>query len=63
MTWTGEVTWQKWQQFYNKVLVKFVAGKGLKMTITVEGAPEEGVSKQKIDETKAALRELGLNDA
>lgn len=62
MTWTGEITWQKWQQFYNKVLAKFVAGKGLKMTVSIEVAPEEGVSKQKIEETKAALRELGLND-
>ena len=62
MTWTGEITWQKWQQFYNKVLAKFVAGKGLKMTLSVDVAPEEGVSKQKIEETKAALRELGLDD-
>jgi len=30
--------------------------------LKVEVAPEEGVSKQKLDETKSALRELGLND-
>jgi hypothetical protein len=62
LTWTGEVTWQKWQQFYNKVLAKFVTGKGLKMTVSVEVTPEGSISKQKVEETKAALRELGLND-
>src|SRR6266566_857589 len=34
----------------------------IKLTLKVEVAPEEGVSKQKLDETKSALRELGLND-
>jgi hypothetical protein len=34
----------------------------LKLTVKVEVAPEGGVSKQKLDETKSALRELGLND-
>jgi len=29
----------------------------------VEIAPESGISKQKIEETKVALRELGLDDA
>jgi hypothetical protein len=62
MVWSGDVTWQKWQQFYNKVLAKFVMGKGLKISVSVEVTPEGGVSKQKVEETKAALRELGLND-
>jgi putative DNA methylase len=35
---------------------------GLKLKLTVEVAPEGGISKQKIEETKAALRELGMND-
>jgi len=30
--------------------------------VKVEAAPEGGVSKQKLDETKSALRELGLSD-
>jgi hypothetical protein len=30
--------------------------------VIVEVSPEGGVSKQKIEETKSALRELGLND-
>jgi hypothetical protein len=62
LLWNGEVPAQKWMNFYTKVLSKFAGGKGLKITINVEVSPEGGVSKQKIEETKVALRELGLND-
>ena len=53
---------QKWMNFYTKVLAKFAAGKGLKLTVKVEAAPDGGVSTQKVEETKVALRELGLSD-
>jgi hypothetical protein len=59
-TWAGEVPAQKWMNFYTRVLAKFSAAKGMKLTVKVEIAPEGGVSKQKIDETKKALSELGL---
>jgi hypothetical protein len=49
--------------FYTKVLSKFAANAGLKLTLRVEVAPPEGISPQKVDETKAALRELGLKDS
>jgi hypothetical protein len=62
MAWTGEVPPQKWMKFYTAVLSKFAAGKGLKLKLSVEVSPEGGISKQKIDETKAALRELGMSD-
>ncbi len=62
MSWTGEIPPQKWMNFYTKVLSKFASACGLKLTLTVEATPEGGVSKQKLDETKSALRELGLND-
>ena len=45
-----------------KVLSKFASGKGLKLTVTVEAAPEGGISSQKVEETKVALWELGMND-
>jgi hypothetical protein len=48
--------------FYTRVLSKFASGKGLKLTLKVEVAPEGGVSQQKIDETRSALRELGLSE-
>jgi hypothetical protein len=62
LAWTGEIPPQKWMNFYTKVLSKFASARGLKLTVKVEASPEGGVSKQKVEETKAALRELGLND-
>jgi hypothetical protein len=63
LVWNGDVPHQKWMNFYTKVLSKFAATAGLKLTLRVEVAPVEGVSPQKVDETKVALRELGLKDS
>jgi hypothetical protein len=63
LVWSGDVPHQKWMNFYTKVLSKFAASAGLKLTLRVEVAPAEGVSPQKVDETKVALRELGLKDS
>jgi hypothetical protein len=63
LVWSGEVPHQKWMNFYTKVLSKFSGATGLKLTLRVEAAPPEGISPQKIDETKVALRELGLKDS
>jgi predicted dehydrogenase len=46
---------------YTKIVSKFAASKGVKLTVTFEAAPEGGVSKQRVEEVKAALRELGLH--
>jgi len=62
LKWSGEVTPQKWMNFYTRVLSGFAAGKGLKVTVSVEVSPEDGVSTQRVEETKVALRELGLKD-
>ena len=48
--------------FYTRVLSKFATGNGLKLTVNIEVAPDGGVSQQKLEETRSALRELGLND-
>lgn len=53
---------QKWMNFYTKVLSRFAASKGLKITLTVEVSQENVASEQKVEETKVALRELGLKD-
>lgn len=45
--------------FYTKVLTKYAANKGLKLTVQVELDGNEPISQQSIDETKTALRELG----
>lgn len=60
--WQGDVPPQKWMNFYTKVLSKFATQSGLRIGLTVEIAPEGGVSNQKVDEIKVALRELGLSD-
>ena len=53
---------QKWMNFYTKVLSKFATGKGLKLTVKVQASQEAGVTKQKIEEAKTAMRELGLDE-
>lgn len=62
LTWSGEVPAQKWMNLYTKVLTRFVSKGGLRITVTIEAAPSGGVTPQQAEETKAALRELGLED-
>lgn len=47
--------------FYTKVVSKFVATQGVKLTVTFEATPTGGISPQKLEETRTALRELGLD--
>jgi len=49
--------------FYTKVLARFAAGRGLKLTLTVEVSPEGGITEHEVEDTKVALRELGLDDS
>ncbi len=63
LRWSGEVPSQKWTNFYTKVLSRFAVGKGLKLIVSAEVADPTGISQQKIDEMKVALRELGLADS
>ena len=63
LSWQGEIQTQKWMNFYTKVLSKYATGDGLKLTLKIEITPSEGVSKQKVEDTKVALRELGLDDS
>lgn len=62
LTWIGDIPPQKWTTFYTKVLTKFATGKGLRLTLSLNVNAEDGISAQKIEETRAALLELGLND-
>ena len=59
-SWTGEVSPQKWMNFYTKVLSRFATGGGLKLTVSVQIAPPGGTTVSKVEETRVALRELGL---
>ena len=60
--WTGDIAPRKWVNFYTKVLARFAAGSGLKLSLTVDVEREDGVSRAKIQETKVALRELGMSE-
>jgi hypothetical protein len=60
--WSGELPAQKWMNFYTKVLSRFATGDGMKLTVTVDITPTGGVPKSKVDETRVALRELGLRE-
>ena len=62
VSWQGDVPPQKWMNFYTKVLSKFATQPGLTIGLNVEIAPQGGVSPQKVDEIRVALRELGLSD-
>lgn len=60
--WSGDIPLQKWMTFYTRVLSPFALGKGVKLTLNVEISPDEGISQQKIDQVRAGLRDLGLQD-
>ncbi len=62
LTWTGMVPPQKWSQLYMKVLTKLVSDGDVSLRLTIEAVPSEGAKEQMVDDTKAALRGLGLED-
>ena len=45
-----------------KVLTKLVSGGDLKIRVNIEATLNDSVADRQIEETKAALRGLGLND-
>jgi hypothetical protein len=52
---------QKWSQFYMKVLTNFATDPSLRIRVRLEVAPEEGISRSRLEDIEAALRELGLD--
>jgi hypothetical protein len=62
LTWHGEIAAQKWVNFYMKVLTKFASNQEMKLLLRVEISGDGSISQQKVEEMKAALRELGLDD-
>jgi hypothetical protein len=61
LSWSGDVEPHKWMNFYTKVLSKYAQDKSLKLKVQFYAEPKTGVSREKLEETKAALRDLGLN--
>jgi hypothetical protein len=62
VSWRGEVPWRQWMQFDTKVLSRLPTQEGLHLEVNFKASPPEGVGKDKVEETKTALRELGLDD-
>jgi len=62
LTWSGEVAPQKWTNLYMKVLTKFVSSGNLKIRVSIEAPLNEQLGDQQVEETKTALRGLGLDD-
>jgi hypothetical protein len=62
LAWSGEISPLKWMNFYHKVLTGFIIGSSVKLTTQMEILNNVGISRQKIDEIRMALRELGLNE-
>ncbi len=60
--WQGEVPPQKWMNFYTKVLSRFASTPGLKLKVVFEVPIERDQASAKADETRAGLKELGLDD-
>jgi hypothetical protein len=60
LKWSGEVAPQKWTNLYMKVLTKLVSGRDLKIRVSIEATLKE--ADQQLEETKTALRGLGLDD-
>jgi hypothetical protein len=60
LRWEGEVPWQKWTTFYNKVLSNLVSGE-VTVTVRVESRPSGGLPKNRADAVRDNLVELGLS--
>jgi hypothetical protein len=60
--WQGNVPPQKWMNFYTKVLSRFASTPGLRLTVSFEMPPESSITRAQIEETRTALRELGLDE-
>lgn len=60
--WSGTVPALKWMNFYTKVVSRFANTPGLTISVTFDVPVTPDQSKAKHDETRASLKELGLDD-
>ena len=60
--WRGNVPPQKWMNFYTKILSKFATSPDLKVDVSFEIKVDREQVDSKSSDTKAGLRELGLDD-
>lgn len=62
ISWSGIVDTKKWNVFYTKVLAKFVSNPNLRITVKFEVEEDAANAEQKKEETKTALREMGMEE-
>ncbi|MCL4466049.1 MAG: DUF499 domain-containing protein [Chloroflexi bacterium] len=62
LRWKGDVPPQKWMNFYTKVLSRFAKGAGLTLKVEFQVDGDGDVTDAKVEETRTALRELGLSE-
>lgn len=62
LKWEGQVPPQKWMTFYMKVLTRFADDPSLALNVKFSVSPTHGVTQEKVDETRASLKDLGLAD-
>ena len=60
--WRGTVPTQKWMNFYTKVLTRFASNPRLEIEVSFKVPIEREQADSKIQETRAGLKELGLED-
>jgi len=61
ISWSGQVPPGKWTVFFTKVLTRFSTNPNLKINVSFE-LEDKSLTEQKIEETKMALKEMGLED-
>lgn len=62
LSWSGTITPHKWMNFYQKVLSKYHSNETLNISVCFDVVPDGELSLQRVEEIKAALRELGMGD-
>jgi hypothetical protein len=59
--WTGDVPALKWTSFYTKVLSRFARDTGVELHLRATFEVKGDLPLHKVDETRAALQELGVS--
>lgn len=62
IAWSGSIDPKKWSVFYTKVLSRYATNPNLKITVRFELEEDASIAEQKKEETKTALKEIGLNE-
>lgn len=62
LAWEGDLSPQKWTNFYLKVLTCFATDPSLRLRVRFEVAPETGIAPTQEEEIRAAMRDLGLRE-